>query len=73
MSVHGPYLNQPPGSRPVRHRFQPKAPPIDGLAIVPCEPWDPHYPEPGHVCVDGAKMYVRADEVEKIVDALRKS
>lgn len=49
-----------------------EGPTIDGLELVSCGPEDPHYPESGHAIVDGPKVYVRDDEIEKILAELRK-
>lgn len=44
---------------------------IDGLEVVTVRPGDPRYPAPGHVNVSATQIFVRADDLGMLEDAIR--
>lgn len=44
---------------------------IDGLEVVTVAPGDPRCPAPGHLNVSANQVFVRSEDLERMIDAMR--
>lgn len=50
--------------------LRPPSSPITGMRIVACEVGDSTCPEPGHMNIDEATIYVRAEDIDAFMQIL---